>query len=140
LTFQQVPEQAPLAPSSPPNACGTCIYLRGKSSAYPYDYQCAAYLKDISTSLATMTDYATMVRAGVRDRQGSGPVFLTASANVRFGLICIRGQCGDQNCGVAPETAASAPSLMTMRHRAWRLRPSLVYDLGVTGNCQRSQS
>jgi len=42
----------------------------------------------ISASLATMPDYATMVRAGVRDRQVSGPV-LTAFANVSLGVIGI---------------------------------------------------
>jgi hypothetical protein len=30
-------------------SCGTCIYLRDRPSAYS-DYQCAAYLKDISVA------------------------------------------------------------------------------------------
>jgi hypothetical protein len=34
--------------NGPPNACGTCLYLRKKAKDYPYDYQCAAFLKDIS--------------------------------------------------------------------------------------------
>src|SRR5262245_56256539 len=48
IDLQPVPGQVPLAPRGPPNACGTCIYLRGKAYTHPYDYQCAAYLKDIS--------------------------------------------------------------------------------------------
>jgi len=50
VDLQPITEQAPLAPSGPPNACGTCIYLRGRSSIHPHDYQCAAYLKDISVA------------------------------------------------------------------------------------------
>lgn len=50
VDLQPIPEQAPLAPRGPPNACGTCIYLRGKASTYPYDYQCTAYLKDINVA------------------------------------------------------------------------------------------
>ena len=50
VDLQPIPDQAPLAPRGPPNACGTCIYLRGKASTYPYDYQCAAYLKDINVA------------------------------------------------------------------------------------------
>ena len=41
----------------------------------------ARFTSKISASLATMPDYATMVRAGVRDRQVSGTVFLTAFAD-----------------------------------------------------------
>ena len=50
VDIQPIPEQAPFAPCGPPNACGTCIYLRGKATTYPHDYQCAAYLKDISVA------------------------------------------------------------------------------------------
>jgi hypothetical protein len=50
VDLQPISEQAPLAPRGPPNACGTCIYLRGKAHTYPYDYQCAAYLKDINVA------------------------------------------------------------------------------------------
>jgi hypothetical protein len=49
VDLQPIPEQTPVVPSGPPNACGTCIYLRGQSG-YPYDYQCAAYLKGISVA------------------------------------------------------------------------------------------
>jgi hypothetical protein len=48
VDLQPIEEAAAVAPRGPPNACGTCIYLRGKSNQHPYDYQCAAYLKDIS--------------------------------------------------------------------------------------------
>jgi hypothetical protein len=47
LEAQEIPT-ASLIPNGPPNACGTCRYLRGRSSRYPNDYQCAAYLQDIS--------------------------------------------------------------------------------------------
>jgi hypothetical protein len=66
VDLQLIPEQAPLAPSGPPNACGTCIYLRGKPSTYT-DYQCAAYLKDIS--VARYHDRLCNDGAGWRPRQ-----------------------------------------------------------------------
>jgi Ni/Co efflux regulator RcnB len=38
---------APPVPKGPPNACGTCMYLRRSDSNYK-DHQCDAYLQDIS--------------------------------------------------------------------------------------------
>ena len=66
--------------AAPRNMSDALAGVGGKASTYPYDYQCMAYLKVINV-VRYMPDYATMVRAGVRDRHVSGPVFLTAFAN-----------------------------------------------------------
>jgi hypothetical protein len=49
IDLEPIPEQKSVAPSDPPNACGTCVYLRNRPTAYT-DYQCGAYLKDISVA------------------------------------------------------------------------------------------
>ena len=45
VDLQAVPDQTPAVPKAPPNACGTCMYVR--KIRYSYDYECSAYLKDI---------------------------------------------------------------------------------------------
>lgn len=48
VTLDVQPGQvAPAVPAGPPNACGTCLYLKDKPNSFA-DYQCAAYLKDIA--------------------------------------------------------------------------------------------
>jgi hypothetical protein len=50
VDLQPFPDQSASSATPPANACATCIYLRGKASTYPYDYQCAACLKDINVA------------------------------------------------------------------------------------------
>jgi hypothetical protein len=80
LTFNQLPNKRLSRDAARPMRAGHVSTYAGRPVLTRMTIN-ARLISKILTSLAIMPDYATMVAAGVRDRQDSGPVFLTASAN-----------------------------------------------------------
>jgi hypothetical protein len=82
---------------------------------------------DLKPSLATMPNYATMVRTGVPDRQVSGPVYLIASANWQR----TQRQTSDQRAIAGPRKALHAQCLFDLSEVTTLQSTLPLRDLGM---------